>query len=578
MIYIHLYTHLPMSILSVSRDSMLNITGFLKNCDLRGFRISCKKVSKMMMWSFDDHGVHLCLIVDMTCSMGASYKKLKKYLLQTIEELKANDTVGRTLVSSMFYWDLERSEDGKPYLQIQPPAEHFAKQKQLISNAKLDNGGGPECGGIAMAELNKQFRYSWMNQTGNVFNKSMDIALMCLDAPFHFMEDAHNYHASARRHAIDKDWVRAFHSLYKKGVIVVMLIISNQPNFWKSLQLLGAFNDALGGISIKLQPKQLNKLPAFMQAIITEETQRRHHINNLYKSISYTRGKLTRDEMSNAILDALQTSDVHIECANIPKKIMIKADDSPLAARLASCKTLNEAINAGIFESEIVTERLLKRQFPDYNTPLPLPLSSSDETNDDLPPMGIIPLQRQLTQPPKWYNQPRQITQPMQLTQQLTQPPRHRITISPPQKKQTKKVSFAQLPSRRQTISTFGLVRQKSEAAPYDGQMIDGSIKCTARIPSVDFAHIPQVIDVNAPEAKFREELLAKNKHQHELYINGGFMGRFAANPCIDEPFTNGAANGVASSADIIGAMPILMRSISEVGSRSANARLLNTL
>jgi hypothetical protein len=563
-----------MSIQTIAHDLLLKISTYLTYKDIAGFAISNTFMNNTMLWAYDDFGVHLCLCCDLTISMRGAYQHLKQYLLQTIEELNANPTIGRTLVSSVFYWDFERAYDGKPYVQIQTPSQNFAKQKRLITYANIDSGGGAECGGIALCELDMQFTNKWINQHGGKFNKSMDIVLMCLDAPFHFMVDQKNYHKKARKQAINTDWIAAMHSLYKRGVMIIMIIIDTQPQFTQSLQLIGGFNNALGGISITITTSCLEVLPKFVHAIINEETQRKKHIYNIYKQVAYKHKHLNPNEIYTKIIQELESSNIEIQCANIPEHIIISADNTPNARELASCKTMKEAIDAGILESEAVTERLLHNlRHPQYDDP---PIAENKNNNNDMTFMPVITLKRQLTQAPFKDNKHKLNN----ITRESTLSFNHKIQTQP-----IKKVKFANQSVNKQIINTFGLIRQQSASAVYAGKLFNGSIKCYFKNPNVDFSkitnklHSLSVSNTHNSEQKFIDALKINNINQYNLYMNGGLLGRFNNDEyAIQNNTVIPTLSNLYNSDGMIHNIPLLIRSISDNCSLSTNARLLNNL
>jgi hypothetical protein len=570
---------------NIPHELYITISTFLVEDDLSGFKISCKKMQNILIWSCDNFGVHLCLGCDLTGSMNYVYNNLKINLLKTINQLKKTPNIGRTLASSMFFWDLERSSINKPYVQIQPPSENFSKQEELITYAQTGGGGGAECGGIALCELDMQFENIWINQHGGVFNKSMDILLMCVDAPFHFMVDEKNYFKKTRKHAINIDWIKSMHNLYKKGVLIIMIVINTQPCFTKSLRLLGGFNNALGGISITIEPDNLKDLPVFIQSIITEETQRKNHIYNIYKNIAFKYKNMKRTNLINLVLHELNISNIEIQCANIPESIIITADNVPLSKELFKCKTLKEAINAGIFESETVTSRLLhnkfSKKFPDSSHIPPLVL----------PPLMIYSMPSLVRQ--NTYSRSSPILR--QITREQTVPADYKHVTNQENLLKKKQKNITNLMNtNKSSIITFGLNRQQSIAIQNNGSIIDGSIKCYINKPYTDFSNVPNelsnLIESNHvdDEIKFQNILKKKNVKQYELYMQGGLFGRFKPLSINDSlptdcsgdlsqlNYQQSSVNDQSTLNTLINIIPLLTRSISL--SKSINSRLLNTL
>lgn len=490
-----------MSICELPHDLYLNISSFLIKSDLYGFMMSCKKTRGLLLWAYDDAGVHLCLGCDLTYSMDSTYRNLKVYLLQTIKELKATKTIGRTLASSVFYWDLDRcSSDGGPYTRIQPPSESFVKQEMLITDAEIASGGGAECGGIALCELNTQFKNRWISQYNGTFGKSMDVLLLCLDAPFHFMVDNDSYYEVTRKHAINTDWISAIHQLCEKGVLIIMVIINTQQCFQQSLRLLGGFNNKLGGVSITINPNDLKDLPIFIKSIIDEESQKRKIVNQIFKKVAYKHKSLPKGEFMKIMQQKLSTIDDAVKCANIPREKLILSSDVKNADRLAECKTMEQAINAGLLESEAVMKRMLFNahgritvacqetlyniQQPTYNSNILPSFNSGDDNDDDglppiMPPTLSLVRQQSVCAPPSYYHKRKISTTylkpeikdteldiddipQLQINKQVTEP----ANFKP--KPVSKQLTFDKLinPGFSGGVNTFGLHRHKSIAMP----------------------------------------------------------------------------------------------------------------
>jgi hypothetical protein len=489
--------------LSVTHDIILKISGFLLSSELCGLRISCKKFSDMILWACDDYGIHICLGCDLTGSMHGAYDHLKKYLTQTLFNLK--NRPGRTLASSMFYWDLERRYDNLPYVHIQHPSEDFSKQKTLISNAEIDSGGGPECGGIALCELDRQFKSKWISRHNGSFGKSIDYLIMCMDAPFHFIVDDDDYYSITRKHAINTDWVAAIQSLYEQGVIIIMFMINTQPSFKKALELIGGFNNSLGGISMWISINSIKQLPLFVDSIIEEEVQRRDFIYETYKRLSYANRYMPQKQLSQLVIDTIAESDHQITCANIPSHILIDADNVQNARELSHCSNMSEAIDAGLLESEDIFNRLNSPEFLDI-------LEDFSDVSDEkfeISQMPALKLTRQMTQCPQ------QIT--TQSSQKLYRYKTHGgVKIS--------KIDTKPYMKQSSSLVSFGLERfQSTSPSPSIGK----SVRCCFKEPDIDFG--PKIKQVMTEE-KFREHLLKKSPKQYELYVNGGLFGRFQHN------------------------------------------------
>jgi len=547
-------------------DLYLNISSFLLKSDIIGFIQSCRKTSTLLLWMNDDAGVHICLGMDLTCSMDSAYSILKPYLLDLLIDLKRDkENIGRTLFSSFFYWDLDRSYyENEPYVQIQPPAESIFKQEKLISDALIASGGGPECGGIALCELEAQFKNRWISQhTGN-FSKSMDIIVLLLDAPFHFLVDDESYYEVTRKHSIKHDWISAIHNLCNKGVLIIMICINTQNNFKKPLRLIGGMIDALGGYALEITTDGLKNIPIFIKSIIKEETQKRKIIHTLYKSIAYKYKYMSTTDLDKIMENELSKININIDCANIPSKNRIYSNDVDNSRELAKCKTMVEAISKGLLESEAVMKRLY---FKNNDEPANIACVSSipqiiqsQITNDfdfgdDIPPMAPMQLIRQqscaISTSINRYSQT-----PKNIMKQSTT-----SGNSPDVQKIPHNVSIEKIKSGC-ALNTFGLCRRKSMSMNYSPNrisniiteskldtideymeecenkqesrcIIEGSIKCYLREPNIDLSSItdPLLNLVNSTdETKFRKLLLEQNPNQYNLYINGGVLERFKQN------------------------------------------------
>lgn len=619
-------------IMDLPYDMYLMISSFLSKSDIQGFIYSCKKMSSLLLWCHDDAGVHICLGCDLTSSMDGAYRNLKQYLLQLLKELKREPLLERTLFSSFWFWDLDRAHDSnEPYLQIQPPAESIIKQERLISEAQISSGGGSECGGIALCELNTQFRNRWISQYVDNFGKSIDVMIMCLDAPFHFIVDTESYYEVTRKHSIKKDWIAAMHDLCNKGVLIIMILINTQPYFKKPLQLMGGFNDALGGISIEVNVSSLSSIPIFVKSIIKEESQKRKIVSDIYKRVAYNNKFLSDDELMKRMNQEMKKVNIPVTCANIPEKNQVKCEDVSNARELAKCKTMKEAIDNGLLESEEVSKRLHYK----YRSPMPiacsslgyqhfqpqniLPISCNDECDDDdIPEIQPLPMLMRLqsecvtsssyTKHKKSSNKSFELkrqnitglTSQIPEFSQLCKSATHGMAMPSPV---TRQLTFNKI--QMGDIESFGLVRKKSAASSYPPKqktiavssmqtiaeeeeeeenedeiperhcIIEGSIKCYLKEPNVDFSDIktPLLDLVNKPgqssEEKFQHLLLKQSPKQYELYMNGGVLGRFKFDKHQNQPsLSNSATNGLLDD-DI----PVLSRAFST--QTNSNNRIL---
>lgn len=609
------------SLTNLPYDLYLNISSYLNKRDIKGFIQCCKKTSSLLLWCNDDAGVHICLGCDLTYSMDGAYQNLKRYLLELLTDLKNNKSNHRTLFSSFFYWDLDRSSyEDEPYIQIQPPAESIIKQIQLISDATIASGGGPECGGIALCELDTQFRNRWISQyTGN-FGKSMDIIVLCLDAPFHFLVDTDSYYEVTRKHSIKYDWLAAIHSLCNKGVLIIMIIINTQPNFKKPLRLLGGMIDALGGFAIEVDIQSLNNIPIFIKTIIKEEAQKRKIVHDIYKSIAYKYKNMSEVQLQKVMEEKLNQININVDCINIPSKNRIYSRDVSNSRELANCKTMKEAINKGLLESEAVMKRLC------YNSNMPAGVacetnkqnfnSFSQSLKHNIHDNDIIPLQPLML----CRQQSICVTIPKQLiTSTKSDLKTQRILPIKPSDSSNNSVNDTSLIrstldkiSSGYKLNSFGLRRQKSISRDYlpnpiNGRssniinlslstiredreccnkdntscIIEGSIKCYLREPNINLGYITDpllsLVDKSGDnnELKFRKLLLQQNPKQYELYLNGGVLNRFnntIDTKIVDVPVKNDedeyGEDGLISEIK-----PTMTRAFSE--SRDSNNRIL---
>jgi hypothetical protein len=530
-------------------DLYLNISSFLIKKDILGFIYSCKKTQSLLLWCNDDAGVHICLGCDLTFSMDVAYRNLKYYLLQLLHDLKQNSTE-RTLFSSFFFWDLDRSIDyDKPYLQIQPPAESIVKQEKLISDAEIASGGGPECGGIALCELDSQFKNRWISQHVSDFSKAIDITILCLDAPFHFVVDTESYYEVTRKHAINKDWLNAIHNMCDKGVLIVMIIINTQPNFNPAMRLLGGVIDALNGIAIEVDPGSLKDIPVFIKAIIKEESQKRKIISDTYKNMAYKHKELSKESLNLLMSKELSKVNKKIQCVNIPIQNRVKADK--IAKELALCKTLQEAIDKGLLESEYVMKRLCNNKYG-YVTEVQgshIPPINNNMMLDEngLPNINGLPRQTSLCR-----------QQSVAYTSTIISKPRSLSALIDPVYKKQYITKQNKPPLQLSNIpigdnNTFGIRRSKSIHQNYNRRpsmvcmpiiketikkpvtnfIIEGSVKCYLRNPNVNLGFVTDPLLKLAcskkqdSEQKFRKLVFETCTKQYELYINGGVLSRF---------------------------------------------------
>jgi hypothetical protein len=388
-----------MSISTLNYDMYLQISSFLVKSDVMGFILSSKRTQSLLLWCHDDVGVHLNLGCDLTGSMSRTYNNLKIHLLKLLRDLKQSPILGRTLFSSFWFWDVERSHySNKPYVQIQPPAETIAKQERLISDAKIDAGGGPECGGIALCELDNQFKNRWIGQRGS-FGQALDIMCLCLDAPFHFLVDDESYFEITRKHAIKKDWIDAIHNICNKGVLIILIIINNQPLYEKPLRLMGGFVDALGGIALQVNPNSLHDLPNLIKGLIEEESQKRKIIADVYRKTAYQYQYLSPNRLETIMKEKIAQLSTTVKCVSISPDILVKANDVPNARELATCKNMQEAINRGLLESEEITKRLYynmhKRPMVHAGQHSEFLLSRANGLNPiNAPIPGLVPISR----------------------------------------------------------------------------------------------------------------------------------------------------------------------------------------
>jgi hypothetical protein len=521
-----------MSISTLNYDMYLQISSFLVKSDMIGFILSSKRMQSLLLWCHDDVGVHLNLGCDLTGSMYQTYSNLKIHLLKLLKDLKQSPILGRTLFSSFWFWDVERSNySNNPYVQIQPPAETIAKQERLISDAKIDAGGGPECGGIALCELDNQFKNRWIGQRGS-FGQALDIMCLCLDAPFHFLVDDESYFEITRKHSIKKDWIDAIHNICNKGVLIILIIINNQPSYEKPLRLMGGFVDALGGIALQINPNSLHDLPNLIKGLIEEESQKRKIIADLYRKTAYKYKYLSPIKLEAIMNKKISQLKAVVKCINIPPNILVKTNDVSNSRELSACKNMQEAINRGLLESEEVTKRLYHNM---YKKPMPRAGYLFCEPNVSKSSLhtNTLPILR---------------TQSVYSSKNL--PNTNRLYTSPIDE---------DIPD---IIPAFGLVRQQSIAynpytidnTPhvqamtgsmptiiegsetkelpllYNNGIVEGSIKCYLRNPDIDLGYIITPLlklaesNSTASELKFRNML---QPNQYKLYMNGGLFGRF---------------------------------------------------
>ena len=341
---------------TLSTDLLLVVSGYLTRKDLYGFNNASKFTVGVLLWSYEDQGIHLCLGCDLTGSMNIAYRMMKDYLKETLINLKKNQSWGRVLASSMMYWDLDRAMNNKPYVRIQPPSENISKLLSMIEDAHIDSGGGPECGGIALCELNRQFRNRWIGKHGN-FNSSLDILVLCMDAPFHFIVDNSSYYEMCRRHNIQTDWIQAFHELTNSGVLIVLFMINEQPKFKQAMDLIGGFNTALGGISLSISRSHIKDMSRFIETIAVEERERRGVLAGIYKRMKY-KAKMSggSGDVESLMKICVMDCDMKIRQAAIPDEIIIKP--SQHAIQLSKCGSMREAEIKGLLECEAVMKRL----------------------------------------------------------------------------------------------------------------------------------------------------------------------------------------------------------------------------
>ncbi len=518
-------------------DMLMVISSFLCKKDLVGFNTASKKTYGSLTWSYDECGVHVCIGCDLTASMHQAYNELKKELETTLIGLKSNKLFNRVLASSVFYWDMERALDGGAYVRIQPPAENISKQLDMIRTARIDSGGGAECGGIALCELNKQFKNRWISRFSK-FGKSVDVLVLCMDAPFHFITDTSSYYEITRKHAIDTDWVKAFHELSNAGVYIVLFIINSQSCFRQSLDLIGGFNAALGGISLRINTSDIKDMSEFIHHIVVEETERRNAIHNIYKNVYYA--NKNNPKILDIVNKKIQESDLQISHTSIPGDKIIHP--SEMANKLAECKTMQDAIQQGILESEAVFKRLMYNKYKNveivqhrntYPSQIPQPIVHQipQQTVPHIPSLNIPPLpmlSRQFSIATVGYNK-------------LSAS--DRTNSMPTFKYKQQKVADT---SSRVIPKTFGLSRQTSVSSrqPFklslnpiteykidtnDLYIIEGSMRCYLSNPKYDFSKsLDKLTNMyNGEELTFRSELLQTMPNQFHLYMNDGIFGRF---------------------------------------------------
>lgn len=600
-----------MNLTNFPYDLYLNISSFLNKKDMYGFIYSCKKTSSLLLWCNDDAGVHICLGCDLTCSMNSVYQNLKHYLLELLQDLNTKKNNERTLFSSFFYWDLDRANyEQEPYVQIQPPAESIIKQERLISNANIASGGGPECGGISLCELDTQFKNRWISQHTGDFGKTMDIIVLCLDAPFHFLVDTESYYEVSRKHSIRHDWLAAIHNLCKKGVLIILVCINTQPNFKSALRLMGGMIDALGGFALEIDPSNLKDIPLFIKTIIDEELQKRKIVHETYKSIAYKYRYMNNDQLSKIMENELEANNTEIKCINIPSQNRIYANDVPNSRELAQCKNIKEAVDKGLMESEAVMKRLCynngginiacKESLPIFTHD---PVENFDfvDNDDGLPPLQPIMSRQQSVcitapvvpsiLPMKRSNAIADISN--MVAYSTPDPVSRQLTLD--------KIVDGD------SLQSFGICRQKSisrdfqpknslklngrrhstimnltlstinEEEPKPTCIIEGSIKCYLREPIVDLGHItdPLLSLVNKNnEEKFRILLKEQNPKQYELYMNGGVLNRYKPASLSPDPVDNESIQiNIDEDGMINDLMPTMCRSFSE--SHDSNHRIL---
>ena len=624
-----------MTILNLPYDLYLNISSYLIKSDMCGFMNANKKTRSLLIWNYDDVGVHICMSCDLTSSMRYVYDNLKIHLLHTLKDLKQSSTTGRVLSSACFYWDLDRCvEHGEPYVQIQPPAESIFKQEKLISNAIIDNGGGPECGGIALCELESLFRNRWISQHVGNFSQSLDVALICLDAPFHFIEDTESYYEVTRRHSIQTDWISAIHKLCKKGVLIIMVLINTQSIFKHSLRLIGGFNQALGGISIEVEPDSLSQLPLFIKSIIAEETRKRKIVQSVYKKIAYQYKYLKDDKLSDIMNSELKCIDDVIHCANIPESILVKSENVPNAVELAQCETMAEAVSNGLLESEAVTKRLyfIKKGRPMYvactqshmpYAPLVDTIPSDVDIYNDFHSIPVLPpslyLSRQQSECISVSQQPSgKLKYANMMNSQIgplhTMRKQNSMPIMKPDEVK-RELTFCKLLGSGfdKPVETFGLLRNKSlEQSVYMSPrlqlgdvniqmlqpiseeteeknniqsledrfcIIEGSVKCYLKNPNIDLGVIssPLINLINKSgekyENEFRKLLHQQSPKQYELYMQGGLFSRFAKKKPSTYS-TDHELQNLQSSDKLIGDIPTLQRTFSDTYNHTSTERI----
>ena len=337
------------------------ISLFLLSKNIVGLKMACQQTRKTTYITYDSYTLHICIGVDLTGSMSVTYRQLQIEIYNLLDKLKTkpihNNKVPLTLLTSGFqWWDLEIN----PYVQIHTPTS-AENVKSIFETASIRGGGGPECIGESLSLLVSEFKYKWVNKR---MPGSLDIVILCFDAPPHYIADTESYYEVSKFNNIDIDWIKALNDLVDAGVLVIMLLIQNQPEFKQPLRLFGGFNTQLGGISIEIETAHLKTLPEFVFTIISTELQQRQIVHNIYLRLKKLNPKSSESDLQNMLLATIQTSTDTVLCYNINKSLFVAGDDK--AKALSKCKNMTEAIERGLLEREDVTKALIINAYGAY--------------------------------------------------------------------------------------------------------------------------------------------------------------------------------------------------------------------
>ena len=265
----------------------------------------------------------------------------------------------------------------------------------------------------------------------------------------------------------------------------------------------------------------------------------------------YKHKELSKESLNLLMSKELSNIETKIQYANIPEQNRITADKVLNAKELASCKTIQEAINKGLLESEAVMKRLCINKYGYiHNVDSIGPSVNPNITTDifdlnELPKLNVLSRslcrQQSITYTTHTYNKSKSIPSTLLLNQHI--------------KKKRNNVNMSINIKHFDENNTFGLRRYKSVVQNYTkinsstalptihenniSYNIEGSIKCYLREPNVNLGFITDPLlklacgTSQEDESKFRKLLFQKCPKQYELYVNGGLLNRFGEMPVI---------------------------------------------